>query len=159
MRDSICMLVYNTTYIILRNVHAVWLVSSPGTSTPAAATLAGPIPSIHAEFPQMRDSALGLGSSIVQLHCRTTTNSDEDVVSKNQVNYIFELQIARRTFIIPVGFACTSWQRPRNAESFSSLSRMSYSAWHHACANSFKRGATIEGCISPIRPIETAAFS
>ena len=63
------------------------------------------------------------------------------------------------TFVIPAGFVWTRVQRPRNAESFSSLSLISYSAWHHACANSGKSGATRDGCINPMRPIDTAAFS
>lgn len=60
---------------------------------------------------------------------------------------------------MPTGFALTSVQKPRNAESFSSLSRISYSAWHHAGAKYARCGATRPGCMSPMRPIDTAAFS
>ena len=49
-------------------------------------------------------------------------------------------------------------QRPRNAESFSSLYLISYSAWHHDSANSGKSDATRDRCISPMRPIDTVAF-
>ena len=65
----------------------------------------------------------------------------------------------KQTLAIPAGFVCTSVQRPRKAESFSSLSRISYSAWHQAWANSWRCGATKFGCIRPILPMDTAAFS
>lgn len=67
----------NTTIlIILRSVREAWPVSSPGTSRPAAATPAGPNPSVHVKFLQRHGLALGLGSSIVQLRCRTTIGSN-----------------------------------------------------------------------------------
>lgn len=64
-----------------------------------------------------------------------------------------------RTLAMPAGFVCTSVHSPRKAESFSSLSLISCRAEHHAWANSGSRGATRRGCMRPMRPIDTAAFS
>lgn len=89
-----------------------------------------------------------------------------ELQNQSKLCYMLLCQITTRktfrktlTLAIPAGFVCTKVQSPRNAESFSSLSRISYSAWHHACANSGRCGATSAGCINPILPIDTAAFS
>ena len=59
----------------------------------------------------------------------------------------------------PRGLTLIMAQIPRKAESFSSLSRMVRSVWHHMGRNWGKKGATSVGHTSPSRPMVMAVFS
>lgn len=63
------------------------------------------------------------------------------------------------TLTTPCGLTLIISHRPLNADSFSSLSRMSFSALSHAWTNSSKCGATRAGQTKPNRPIVIAVFS
>jgi hypothetical protein len=51
----------------------------------------------------------------------------------------------RRTWIMPFGLSITSWQNPRKAEPFSSLSLMSHRTVHHVLPNLSRWLATTSG--------------
>ena len=59
----------------------------------------------------------------------------------------------------PLGLMLIIAHMPRNAESFSSLSRMFRRLVHQGLVNWRREGATIWGHTSPIRPIVMAVFS
>lgn len=57
------------------------------------------------------------------------------------------------------GLTITNWQKPMNADAFSSLSLMSHRTEHHVLPNWARWTATRSGKMRPSRPIVTAAFS
>ena len=59
----------------------------------------------------------------------------------------------------PLGLTEIIWHIPRNAESFSSLSRIFLRLVHQGLTNCSRDGATIWGQTRPIRPMVMAVFS
>lgn len=73
---------------------------------------------------------------IVQLHRRVVPANNgiaepEQALRYSQITRSGVTISQQHTFAIPAGLCCTRVHKPRKAESFSSLSRISYKAWHH----------------------------